>query len=200
MTYPLTLTVESSCVIYIEIIADRKLARVGAYGPHATGKIKVASGPTGTPQGFYESEIQLFPYMSVVLAALGFDLASGNQSGLHGEWRSPLPESAFWTWTITAKTPGTHMVVVKVSGADMLPEENSGVTIHDLSSVEQSIAVLERPLMERLSAGPEWLTTSGPVALLLLLFQGVVSATKAIVDMIRLPDSKRLGSVTKRRR
>lgn len=187
-TYPLTLAVQASGRVYVEIISDQQLAKVGQNNPHATGKIKVFSSPAGYALGFHESKIELYPYMSALLLAPDFVLSSGNQSGLSGEWRSPFPDSAFWAWTIIPKMPGVQTIFVRISGADMPPDANNNAVVRDVRSDEFKVTVIERSLTQRILEGSQFVTTSGPIALLLLVIQGIIALIKGVVEMIHRPD------------
>lgn len=138
LTHPLTMVVEQSGVITVEIIADPDLATIGEHDPHVTGVVRIDANYDDGERAFYEQTVELFPLMSAELNAPAFDLfpSGGNNVRLPRVISTTLP--AVWTWDIIATTPGEAQVIT----LNLYKEPNSEAGVPILTqSISRNIEV-----------------------------------------------------------
>jgi LysM repeat protein len=169
LTHPLTMVVEESGVITVEIIADPELATIGEHEPHVTGVVRIDASYTDGERAFYEQTVELFPLMSAELNAPAFEVfpSGGNNVRLPRVISITLP--AVWTWDIIATTPGKAQVIT--------------LNLYKESEAENSIPILTQSISRNIevAAKSRWnqivdsladnvlvlLGTGGPLGLLL---------------------------------
>ncbi|VAW32186.1 hypothetical protein MNBD_CHLOROFLEXI01-4591 [hydrothermal vent metagenome] len=169
LTHPLTLVIEESGVITVEIIADPELAQIGEHEPHVTGVIRVETSYADGERAHYEQTIELFPLMSAELNAPAFTVSpsGGDNVRLPRVISTSLP--AVWTWDIIATTPGESQIIT----LNLYKESEDENSIPILTnSISRNIQVLAKSRWSQIVDGLAdnvllLLGTGGPLGLLL---------------------------------
>ena len=169
ITHPLTMVVEESGVITVEIIADPALTTIGEHEPHATGVVRLDASYANGERAVYEQTVELFPLMSAELNAPAFDVfpSGGNNVRLPRVISTTLP--AVWTWDVVAINPGDTQVITLNLYKE--PDSASGVPILT-QSVSRNIQVVAKSRWSQFVDGLAdnvllLLGTGGPLGLLL---------------------------------
>jgi hypothetical protein len=166
ITHPSEMVAGEADVVTVEIIADPRFSGTGVHPEHVTGTIVVEVRSNGEVRERIESEIRLYPFMSVELTAVNFEI-DGNSSIRRAI--TPI-QPAVWTWNITAESPGTQRITISVFGEATI---NGEEVIVLEESVSRNIKVLERPLSERIGDGlvdnlVPIIGTGGPLGVIIL--------------------------------
>jgi LysM repeat protein len=143
LTHPLTMVIEESGVITVEIIADPELSTIGEHEPHVTGVVRIDASYTDGERAFYEQTIELFPLMSAELNAPAFAVfpSGGDNVRLPRVISTTLP--AVWTWDIIATNPGDAQVITLNLYKE--PEADGGLPILT-QSISRNIQVVAKSL------------------------------------------------------
>lgn len=169
LTHPLTMVVEQSGVITVEIIADPALATIGEHEPHVTGVVRLDASYEDGERAVYEQTVELFPLMSAELNAPAFEVfpSGGNNVRLPRVISTTLP--AVWTWDIIATTPGESQVIT----INLYKEAESETAVPTLTqSISRNIEVVAKSRWQQIVDGLAnnvllLLGTGGPLGLLL---------------------------------
>lgn len=169
ITHPLSMVVEESGVITVEIIADPELATIGEHEPHVTGVVRIDASYDDGERVFYEQTVELFPLMSAELNAPAFEVfpSSGDNVRLPRVISTTLP--AVWTWDIIATTPGEMQIIT----INLYKESESEAAVPVLTqSVSRNIQVVAKSrwsqIVDSLADNVLLLLgTGGPLGLLL---------------------------------
>ena len=169
LTYPVSMIVEESGVITVEIIADPALAEIGEHEPHTTGIIRIDASYDDGTRAYYEQTIELFPLMAAELNAPAFDLfpSGGDNIRLPRVISTSLP--AVWTWDIIATTPGQAQVITLNLYKE--PDSEAGIPILT-QSISRNIEVVAKSRWQQIVDSLAdnvllLLGTGGPLGLLL---------------------------------
>ncbi|WP_420644531.1 LysM peptidoglycan-binding domain-containing protein [Candidatus Leptofilum sp.] len=168
-THPLSMVVEESGVITVEIIADPELATIGEHEPHITGVVRIDASYDDGERAFYEQTVELFPLMSAELNAPAFEVfpSGGNNVRLPRVISTTLP--AAWTWDVVATTPGEAQVIT----VNLYKEPDSISEVPVLTqSISRNIQVVAKSRWSQIVDGLAdnvllLLGTGGPIGLLL---------------------------------
>ncbi|MCA9916903.1 MAG: LysM peptidoglycan-binding domain-containing protein [Anaerolineales bacterium] len=169
LTHPLTMMVEQSGVITVEIIADPELATIGEHEPHVTGVVRLDASYEDGERAVYEQTVELFPLMSAELNAPAFEVfpSGGNNVRLPRVISTTLP--AVWTWDVIATTPGEAQVIT----LNLYKEPDSATELPILTqSISRNIEVRAKSRWNQFVDGLAdnvllLLGTGGPLGLLL---------------------------------
>ncbi|WP_420631801.1 LysM peptidoglycan-binding domain-containing protein [Candidatus Leptofilum sp.] len=169
LTHPLTMVVEESGVITVELIADPELAQIGEHEPHVTGVVRIDASYDDGERSFYEQTVALFPLMSAELNAPAFEVfpSGGDNVRLPRVISTTLP--AVWTWDIIATTAGEAQVIT----VNLYKEPDSATEVPVLTqSISRNIAVTAKSRWSQFVDGLAdnvllLLGTGGPLGLLL---------------------------------
>lgn len=169
LTHPLTMVVEQSGVITVEIIADPALAAIGEHEPHVTGVVRLDASYEDGERAVYEQTVELFPLMSAELNAPAFEVfpSGGNNVRLPRVISTTLP--AAWTWDVIATTPGEAQVIT----VNLYKEPDSATEVPILiQSISRNIEVVAKNRWRQFVDGLAdnvllLLGTGGPLGLIL---------------------------------
>ena len=181
LTYPLSMIVEESGVITVEVIADPALAEIGEHAPHATGVIRIDASYDDGERAYYEQTIELFPLMAAELNAPAFDVfpSGGDNVRLPRAISTNFP--AVWTWDIVATTPGQAQVITLNLYKEAGSEAGNPILTQ---SISRNISVSAKSRWSQLVDGLAdnvlvLLGTGGPLGLLLGYFSYRLSKENA---------------------